>query len=94
MDALEGFPDDGTVEQQVVWLKERVQRLHEQTLARMADIERRQAEMDRRLDAHERRIEEQARRIAIVEAKVDAVQRGEFLAEPLLELDEETATRH
>lgn len=75
--ALDGYPEAGTAEQRVEWLKARLLAIHDEARARMAAVEARQIEVERRIAVYEERLAEQERRLDEIEARLEAARGGE-----------------
>ncbi|MGQ9367777.1 hypothetical protein [Azospirillum sp. ST 5-10] len=78
---LDGFPEGRTPEEQVAWLRGRIDDLEARYEARIRALETRQQEVEQRIAAHERRLEQHERRLAQVEAQIEAIRRGDLTSE-------------
>lgn len=75
---LTGFPEAGTADEQVRWLKARLVALHDDTRARMAELEQRQTEVERRMGVYEERLAEQELRIAEIEERLETAAHADY----------------
>lgn len=90
-DILSGYPETGTQEERLEWLKAKVVELHTYADGRIAALEARHAEVIRRMQRCEDRLREQERRIDAIEATLDAVRRGDVQPD---EIEPLIPTRH
>ena len=76
----EEFPADRPLEEQLAWLKERVDAMEAHYESRINALAARQERVEQRIAAHERRLEAHERRVAALEARIDAIRRGESVS--------------
>ncbi|WP_029007706.1 hypothetical protein [Azospirillum halopraeferens] len=74
----EGFPADRPPEEQIAWLRDRVDEIEARYDARVRALAARQEEIERRISVHERRLAEHELRLAELEAHIDAIRYGDL----------------